>query len=412
MRLADLLAELGTEDLERLAHEHARADEHLPRPQLLDTIEGVLRSYRFLQEFLFNRQPPTFAILSLLLDEPDYSLAADGFRETVLAETSRISVAVETGAILRRDDQLRIYRKVLYQARSNDMQIDASEAAILGVLRQELDVALVEHFLIEHHPELREFWDQDGAFPRELHELRSAGLVFVRDGRTILPEDLASIVRQVLGLEMSRPAARRLFDLVNHSDLHQALELVGAPTSGSKEERIERLVAHMASPRSVIACAGLDTLKDVCRKIGARVSGSKEEIVDRIVTHVAAGRDLRGEPDEAPPAIEEPRHLERAGFESLFETLPGHQLAAILGEFGLRRWGTKSVQLATLWESNRSEVTLLGCLRNPELDDVLERLELRRGGSKPERIKRLVDHFALAHLPDAERTPTDRPPAG
>jgi hypothetical protein len=44
MRLVDLLAETSVEELERLAHEHARADEQLSRPQLLGTIEGVRSS--------------------------------------------------------------------------------------------------------------------------------------------------------------------------------------------------------------------------------------------------------------------------------------------------------------------------------------------------------------------------------
>ena len=87
MRLADLLAETSLDDLERLAHEHARADDDLARPQLLATIEGVLRSHRFLQDFLLNRQPPTFAVVMLLLDAPEYALPMAGFREAVLAET-------------------------------------------------------------------------------------------------------------------------------------------------------------------------------------------------------------------------------------------------------------------------------------------------------------------------------------
>src|SRR5664279_6410770 len=50
MRLADLLGDSTLEDLERLAREHAKIEEQLSRPQLLATIESVLRSYRFLQE--------------------------------------------------------------------------------------------------------------------------------------------------------------------------------------------------------------------------------------------------------------------------------------------------------------------------------------------------------------------------
>ena len=246
MRLADLLGDSTLEDLERLAREHAKIEEQLSRPQLLATIESVLRSYRFLQEFLLNRQPPTFAAMVLLLDAPEFALPTAKFRELVLDETTRICDAIDSAALLTRDDQLRVYRRVLYQARGNDMQIDSSESAILGVLRQELKVTQVEHCLIEHHADLREFWRQDGAFEREILTLRSAGLVFVKDQRTLLPEDLAPVIRQVLGIDMARDAARRLLQQLPGQDLRDALMAIGAQSSGSKDERIERLVTHMA----------------------------------------------------------------------------------------------------------------------------------------------------------------------
>lgn len=394
MRLADLLADSSLEDLERLAHEHARTEDPLPLPQLLATIEGVLRSYRFLQEFLVNRQPPTFAIMTLLLDAPDFALPTLEFRDLVLGETTRICDAIDSGDLLKRDDQLRVYRRALYQARSNDLQIDSSESAILGVLRQELDVAQVEHCLIEHHADLREFWRQDGGFVRELHALRSAGLVFVKDGRTLLPEDLAPVFRQVLGIDMARPAARRLFQHLSGHDLHAALQAIGAASSGSKEERIERLVAHMVQPRVVLRRLGLDTLRTICRDIGAAVSGAKEDLVERIVGHIGVGRDLVAEPEPPPPPPVEPRRLSEERFSLLFAQLRGQVLAGILGELNLRRWGTKDLQVRTLWDANRSETTLLACLSNPELDVILRRVDLKTGGSKSDRIERLIEHFA------------------
>ena len=70
--------------------EHVRTDEKLPRPQLCNFLEGALRSYRFVNDFIINRQPPTFAILTLLLDAPGYELPKDGFRDRVMTETRRL----------------------------------------------------------------------------------------------------------------------------------------------------------------------------------------------------------------------------------------------------------------------------------------------------------------------------------
>jgi hypothetical protein len=397
MKLADLLAETSREDLERLAHEHARADEDLSRPQLLGTIEGVLRSHRFLQEFLMNRQPPTFAVMTLLLDAPAYALPTSGFREAVMAETDRLCTAIDTRQILARDDQLRVYRRVLYQARANDMLIDGSEAAMLGVLRQELEIPQVEHFLIEHHVDLREFWKQDQAFVRELHALRSAGLVYVRDGKTLLPEDLVQVIRNVLGVDMSATSARRLYGYFSNQELHEALAAIDAPTSGSKDERIERLVAHMTQPRVILRLRtiGLDRLREVCRAIGANVSGAKDDLVERIVAHVASGRDIRQEP-EPPPPIKEPRRLDEERFALLFSRLRGYELVAVLGQLELRRSGAKEAQVRTLWEAHRSEETLLSALSSADLEGLLRRLDLKASGSKTDRMQRLIEHFASA----------------
>jgi hypothetical protein len=393
MKLADLLADLEQHDLERLAHEHARADQISSRAALVSTIESVLRSHRFLQEFLLNRQPPTFAIVTMLLEASDFSLPMTGFREAVMEETGRLCEAVDHREILARDDQLRVYRRVLYQARANDLLVDPAEAALLGVLRQELDIAQVEHFLIEHHSDLREFWRTDEAFLRELHALRSAGLVYVRDGRTLLPEDLVGVLRAVLGLDMSSSAARRLFSYLSNQDLHEALTTVHAPTTGSKEERISRLVAHMAQPSRILRlrAVSLEELREICRSIGATVSGSKEELVARIVAHVASGRDLHREP-EPPPPPKEPRRLDEAGFSALFSRLRGHELAGILGEFELRRFGTKDFQVKTLWEAHRSEETLLNALSSSDIEETLRRMELKTAGSKSERIQRLIEY--------------------
>lgn len=395
MKLADLLAEMDRDDIDRLAHEHARADEDTPLAQLLGTIEGVLKSHRFLQDFLINRQPPTFAIATLLLDAPDHELPLATFREAVTEETWRVCAAIDAGEILARNDQLRVYRKVLYQARSNDLMIDDSESAILGVLREELEVAQVEHFLIEHHSDLREFWRRDEAFVREMHALRSAGIIHVRDGKVILPEDLVRAVQLVLGIDMPRPSARRLFGHLSNAELREALGAVAAPISGSKEERIERLIAHMTQTRTVLRLrsTSLEHLRDICKDVGAMSSGAKEEVVDRLVSHFASSRDLHRESEAPPPPVQEPRELDEYRFGRLFSRLRGLELGAVLGQFDLRRSGTKEQQVQTLWEAHRAETTLLGALSNADLEGILRRLDLKPTGPKAERMQRLIEHF-------------------
>ena len=407
MKLAPLLAAQSEEDLERLALEHVRTDKKLARPQLCNFLEGALRSYRFVSNFIVNRQPPTFAILSLLLDAPGYELPRDGFRDRVMTETRRIADLIDTGDLVARDDQLRLYRRALYEARRNDLDLNSSEAAILALLRRESGIAQVEHFLIEHHQDLREFWDKDDSFTHEETALRSAGLLFVHEERIVIPEEIAPAIWQTLGIDMPTDSARRLFGYLSNGELAGALEGAGSRTSGSKETRLERMLLERIQPRVVLRSVGLSTLKDICRDTEASVGGNKDELIERIIAHFAQRKDQREEEPVEPPR-QEPRELDQEHFETLFGVFLHQELTDILRRFpDLRQTGTKETRIRTLWEARLSETTLLGELMNRQLEDVLHRLGLRLGGSKGDRIDRIIRHFAGAVVPQTPNSETN-----
>jgi hypothetical protein len=399
MRLAPLLATLSDEELARVAMEHVRTDDKLSRPQLCHLLEGSLRSYRFVHDFITNRQPPTFGFLTLLLDAPQYELPKEGFQERVMAETRRIGDLIASGELLAREEQLQLYRRTLYEARRSDLDLNSSEAALLSLLRRETNIAQVEHFLIEHHQDLREFWDKDDPFAHEENALRSAGLVFFHNDRVMIPEEVAPAVWQTLGIDMPTDSARRLVQHLSSSELADALEAAGVATSGSKEMRLERVLLQRIQPRAILDVVGLSTLKEICRATDAPVTGNKEELVERIIEHFAQRKDQR---EEEPPLepVAEPRRLDLERFETLFSSLLHQELTDILRRFAdLRQTGTKETKIKTLWTGHRSEQTFLGELMNRDLENILNRLGLKLGGSKRDRIERIVGHFDAVHFP-------------
>jgi hypothetical protein len=394
MRLASLLAGASEEELNQLAVEHVPTDKPLARAQLCSFLEGALRSYRFANDFIFNRQPPTFAILTSLLEAPGCELPRAGFAIRIAAMTDRISQAIRTGELLHRDGQLHLYRRALYEARRNDLDIDASESAILAVLRKECGISQVEHFLIEHHDDFREFWDRDDAYLHEETALRRAGLIFHFDDRLLIPEDLASAIWQTLGIDMPSECARRLFEHFSNVELAEILEANRSRVSGTKEARVDRLLSEHVQPRVALTSVTLTTLRDICRQTEVSISGSKDDLIERIVMHFAHGKDQE-EQAPPPPRILEPRVLDRAHFDTMFSALPHQELSDILRRFpSLRQTGTKEIRIGTLWEAHLSETTLLGSLMTRQLEDALQRLGLRFGGSKKERIERFIAHFA------------------
>ena len=396
MRLAALLAELPVDELERLAAEHLGPDENVSRHALCATLEGVLRSYSFVRKFVADRFPPTFAILETLLDAEGYSVAAASFREVVTEKTLAISERVKNLELIGRDDSLRLYRRVLVEARRNDLVLDASETAILGVLRRELEIRTVEHYLVEHHPDFHEFWAREDAFLDEMHVLRSSGVVFGHQGNVLLAEEVVPLVRQALGLEMPTANRRRLYGHLSSGDLGDALARAHAKTSGTREDRLERLVTSYVQPTEVLRGLSLQTLRDLCRDMNASVSGSKEDLVERLAEHVLHDLDVRPPsalPEAAPPAPE-PRVLDETRFRALFGAMKGDDLSDILaGIDSTRITGAKETKVSLLTQSPFCEVTLLEKLTNRSLEDALARHHLRTGGSKRERVSRLVDYF-------------------
>ena len=91
MTLTQLLASTSDEDLARLSKEHVRTDEPVSRAQLSHMLESAVRSYSFVHDFVTNRQPPTFAMLSILLDSPNHTLPFSGFYEKAMGETMRLA---------------------------------------------------------------------------------------------------------------------------------------------------------------------------------------------------------------------------------------------------------------------------------------------------------------------------------
>ena len=343
-----------------------------------------------------SRLPPTFAVLSLLLERQGYQRSLEGFREEVLTETQGLTRLIETGELLARDQQLQLYRRALYEARRNDLSLDASEAALLGVLRREQGISQVEHFLIEHHPDLQEFWDRPDCYERETNALLRSGLLFHSNGHAVIPEDVAPALWHALGLDMPTESARRLFSHLSNAEMADILGAAGSRVSGTKETRLDRMLLERIQPRTALQSVGLSTLKDICRSTDASPTGNKEELIERIVTHFSQGRDQLEE-ETLEVRLPETRRLELSQFQTLFSVLHHHELSDILRrQPELRQTGTKETRIRTLWDAHLSEKTLLAELMKYQLEDVLSRLGLQQTGSKMARVDRIVSHFETA----------------
>jgi len=120
----------------------------------------------------------------------------------------------------------------------------------------------------------------------------------------VLPEELAPLVRKVLHIEM-RPAAQELLhNSLSGDQLYSILKAQNLPTSGTKAECGSRLLEAGCRASEVLACLKNDELGAMCRKLrGVQVSGSKAERIERIVQYYDSLTLKPAEDTEDPRAV-------------------------------------------------------------------------------------------------------------
>lgn len=411
MRLNELLTTLSRDRLEALAT-RLLGNRTQPSRWAYD-IEHALGQFPIVDQVLLAAKPPAASLLLRIVDGDEHMLDVETVRAEIDAEVESWCRLVTLGDLANRiTERSRIYRRVL-EAAWTDEVLDGSEIRLLNILREELGLLRMEHFLLAHHSAIQPLWRGDHALDDVVRELSAAGILYeVGEGRVALPDELVPHVRNSLGVAMPKEAARRLLArLDSGTHLKAALEDHDLPTSGSKQERAERIILHFVPMGRVVDTMHIEDARELARKLGLPVRGAKEELVNRLVDHFARGGDLAVEQvEEAPPP--EAKQLTEAGFTALFEWFKGHQLQQLLLAFQLRHSGAKQAKISTLWNSPYAEATLLSKLKNPDLDELLAKCNLVCRGSKSEKVAVLIDAFrgaeaSLVRPPGEAEPPAD-----
>jgi hypothetical protein len=78
----------------------------------------------------------------------------------------------------------------------------------------------------------------------------------------------------------------RVLTLLTGQQLYDVLHQNGLMTSGTKDEKVKRILDSHKSERSILNFLRKDDLSQLCRKLTLLISGSKQELVDRILDYV------------------------------------------------------------------------------------------------------------------------------
>jgi hypothetical protein len=254
------------------------------------------------------------AIVTSLLSSPDLRSSYEELFASVQAfEQSIIDESKCTKCLDLADQKaIDIYQAVLEVA-LEDGEITADERNLLERLRAKIKVSRHEHRLLEARL---------GRFPKAENELHShedlkdalkslqfAGIVFYcnrldDDSNIVLPEEIAPGVKKSIGFEMKAETQSLLHDALTNDQLRTALLSNGLPISGTKTERSERLIKAGCKPSEVLGSLMNSDLTTICKKLqGVTVSGSKQERIDRIIDYFASLLQKKPEDTDDPRAI-------------------------------------------------------------------------------------------------------------
>ena len=398
MLVVDALSQYSDEDLDRLARDKVDevANLRLPREVLVHEIALALSSLNYVARVLAPARPPAYAFLKLLMDAPGHRARPAEFRGAVQALTDQLTARAADGDGLPKNKNYDLYLRIVYAAWEDDSRIDRSEAQLLAALRKELGIWTREHLLLEHHPEVRPLWDSERTYTEARNHLLATGLVLVHDGDYVLPDEVLLQIRRAWDIDLGDDAYRRLLTCFTGTQLRTVLDAAALPLSGSKEERVERIVRALVPPAEALDALHIHQVKELCRTCALPVSASKADLIASLVDHFDSDRDMAteaeddDEPESTKPPAAEPRSLSPEQLAHLFDQLTLDLLSDVLAGRGLRRSGSKAERIDRLVESPWSEQSLLGGLRRADLVELCRNLGIPVSGVKAEIVDRLV----------------------
>ncbi|MFQ5641208.1 MAG: BREX system ATP-binding domain-containing protein [bacterium] len=400
MKILKILEKYSDAAIDQLAADKVdeSANLRLPRTVIVQEIASALSSLTYVAGALAPSRPPTYAFLKLLLEAPNHQLPIEGFQETVMQATKEMTTKAQTGKGLSEVKNYKLYINVLKNAWESDNEIDRSEALLLEALRIELGIWTREHLLLEHHPDIRQLWDVPGAYVSARNHLLLTGLVLTYEHNYLLAEEVALQIRRAWGIDLEKDAYERLLSGMKNEQLYNALEKTGLQVSGSKEEKIQRLINALVPPSEFLDFLHIDEVREFCRHNGIQISGRKAEVISNIVDHFDRGGDLKTDEEEAaepllPPEPEE-RELNDDVLTKFLQNLTTDQLYDVLSQSHLRTSGNKDEKVKRLAESPWSERSMLSRLRRIDLSNLCRKLGIQVSGVKNELIERLVEGAA------------------
>ena len=191
------------------------------------------------------------------------------------------------------DDALGTLKAVLDVAVEDD-QVSPEELSLIHRLRRKLGVQERSKQILlaqlDHFPRAGNEIHSPSELSSALNDLQKLGVVFycnrLDGGVYLIPEEIVPGVKRALGIELSEKPWRLLLENLTTRHLSTILQANGLPGHGLKDERIDRVIHAGVAPSEALSELTTSELYDVLDGLaGAKVSGSKDERIRRIIDY-------------------------------------------------------------------------------------------------------------------------------
>ncbi len=366
----------------------------LPRSVVIQEVSEALNSLTYVGKVLAPAKPPTYSFLKILLEARNYSCPIEGFQEKVIAETNELINRAESGKGFSEEKDYKLYLKVLKTAWEDDV-VERSEALLLQSLREELAIWTREHLLLEHHPEINPNANSLNAYIDARNHLLVTGLVLIHEDNYLLSDEVALHIKQAWGIELTDDAYLRLLTHFQKPQIQNVLEKTKLPTSGNKDELIQRILNALVPPGEALGHLHIDELRNLAREAKAQISGLKSEVIGNLIEFFDKKKDLEDSDHKSPEKTlpEEPEERELAPEILLLflQKFSNDHLYDILSSSNLKSSGPKDIKIIQLINSIYSERSMLNKLRRIELYNICKKFGIQVSGVKKELVDRLIE---------------------
>ena len=305
MKVADAIKQMSKLPLQRIVDsftkDFPKPDENQARDIILRNVEELTDGKRITTVLQFDGpfkdQIRQILMLEAFVNRPDWSASEQEIVESLtrLEQDVLDAAAAEDSLRYEDPDRIEILKDVLRTA-LRDKLITFRELNLLRTLRDSLGLSeavfRVALARLNHFPQRGNVLHTPSECRDVLNALQRGGIVFhcnKADGSPyVIPDEIRTSVMNALGLELGLHAWGLLLDTLTVSQLKQTLARKKLPTSGTKAELTSRVISSGLSPSRVLGIMSNGDLHKLCSSLpGVPVSGTKAQRIERIIGYFA-----------------------------------------------------------------------------------------------------------------------------